>query len=120
MFKDLFEHLVEGEKPNPDDIFKSATQEELFDRVPEFAKSAYREFGGEVHYLVTYGFWLFNTSPGVSRFVRWGKEHGLVRNSLLGLESLVVVLEKGQAVNTFVVLYTDSNQIYVHWDLREV
>lgn len=33
MFKDLYEHLVEGEKPNPDDLFKSVELKELIQRI---------------------------------------------------------------------------------------
>lgn len=38
MFKDIYEHLVEGEKPNPDEIFKSASNEEWTSRFPEDLK----------------------------------------------------------------------------------
>lgn len=34
MFQSLYEHLVEGEKPNPEDIFKSVSAEEYLQRVP--------------------------------------------------------------------------------------
>lgn len=45
MFLDLYEHLVEGEKPNPEDIFKSATPEEHEERLPQAVRTIIHDLG---------------------------------------------------------------------------
>lgn len=116
---DLLNILLEQEKPNPEDIFKSASKEEIFDRLPDMVKSAYREFGGEIKILVSHTSYLSlslnKVSPGVKKFIRWGKSQGLDRPDPSG-DNSVIILQKAYH-DVMVVYHVRENSIYFHISL---
>lgn len=45
MFKDLYEHLILEDKPDPESLFKSASAEERLNRLPPLAKKVQEDLG---------------------------------------------------------------------------